>query len=81
MYFIQSYSESERTQAKMRLGMLDIDLYLMVRMTLALGKSLVSHLEITCLPCFSDLIALSSQVSDEPWITLQQLTASLQNQT
>lgn len=49
----------------MRLGMLDIDLYLMVRMTLALGKSLVSHLEITCLPCFSDLIALSSQVSDE----------------
>ena len=33
---------------------------------LALGKSLVSHLEITCLPCFSDLIALSSQVSDEP---------------
>lgn len=66
MYLTQSHSEGERTQAKMRLGMLDIDLYLTVRMTLALGKSLVSHLEVTCLPSFSDLIVLSLQVSGEP---------------
>ena len=38
--------EGERTQVKMRLGILGIDGYQMIRLTLGLGKSLVSLLEV-----------------------------------
>ena len=50
----------------MRLGILGIDCYQMVKMTLALGKSLIFHLEVTFHSSFQELIPqFLSQVPED----------------
>ena len=57
MNVTQPHREGERTQAKMRWGILGIDYYYqMVRITLTLSISLVLQLEVNFHPCFPELI-------------------------